>query len=284
MDIISNSLTQLGGIGFGVAAVAAMAMLTDRNRDRSDMDELNLSCADALSVLSTQTSYAGGNAMGPIAMGCASSENSGAVVEALASVGISASIQSSTQICLNLAEFIRESSCAEETCAEENELYNDLVQSGLILTPGRTVGTFLALRVYYDGASIAEIARRFEAFLLRRIKIAPRVPEETKIVVAEENELVAEVFSSPAQTPAAAPVRGTKAKTTVSKTASKSRKRHVSDEDNTDGASTEELPDAISLAVSALKTPARKRRSIAVDIITEDSVSTARKSRRQTKG
>lgn len=276
MDNLAGNAGQLVGFGFGAAAVTALALLAN-SIDHADKDELDISCGDALDVALQQP--ASGSDSLPLVMGIASVENTNSLISALAAVGVEASIFNDTTIVINASRFLDEQSSHAEI-----ELYERLVKSGLVLTPGRRVGNYMALRVHYDGETIKEIVKRFVAFGKSSATIESHgsVPPSPAVERVNQDSEV-EKPTSPAQTPAHVPptidtVQRTK---TVTKTTGRGRKRRVSDDEaENESVQTETAAEAVRLAVSAVKTPAVRRKSVAVDNIQGDVASTTRKSRR----
>jgi hypothetical protein len=276
MDLITENACQLGGVAMGVAAVAALSLLGDCRPSRADTEELMLQQADAFKEAGKKGTFSSGNLKGPIMLGTASLQNTEYFVSSLAEAGISAAILNDSYIAVDLKDFLKDSSTYDE-----NLLYEDLIQSGLLLTPGKHTGVFYCVRMHFDEGLVSETVRRFKTFVNKRS--STELKKENKTVVSLEavvdslEELSAEEEGSedsPVQTPVVKKIA--KKTATATKTTGRKRKAGVEEIEDTE---TDDFIAAVS--ASALKTPAAKRKSTAVDSVSKDITSTARKGRRK---
>lgn len=151
MEHLSNPIVQAGGLIVGGAALGLIGLLSRPAPGESNKAELDLQHKEA---------YEGNSGNMLLLAPCVSAGTYDKLRDALRSRGISASPSGSMSLSVDLTAFLQS---AEPEA--ENEMYDALLASGLVLQPSSKRGEFFICLPSVSDALLRDIMQKFDSFI-----------------------------------------------------------------------------------------------------------------------
>jgi hypothetical protein len=260
---------EIGGFVLGACVVAVCSVLADNNPNRSDYEELNAQLHQAIEENESKN----------ILLASISAADSELIINRLQEQGITASRASDYCVRLDFSRYL-----SDDTTEQENVLYSQLIKSNIILSPSKDRGVFFMNLSYHTLSILDDIIKKIKVFFLLRAEKKTTIDEAEAVEELKQPQQKEELEEQ-----IIAEVPDTSSVKAVPLTIKSRKRRTIASDEINEATSTTHLEEQLVGAIdtprvaSSLKTPSRKRSSIAklVDEEINGVDTTVKKSRRR---